>query len=89
MSELVSGMLELVKLVELVVVTDVRLLQLDEPLRWLSRVLEEAEVLRFRLAGCRLDKNFLRLDFGLLLEPPTLAENFSNLASNSGLFKMD
>ena len=52
-----------------------------------SRVLDElALVLRLRLfAGCRLDRNFLRLDLGLL----AALANFSYFASNSGLFKID
>ena len=58
---------------------------IDDPFRGLSRVLEDAEVLRLRLAGCRLDRNFLRLVLGLAL----CCENFSYLASNSGLFRMD
>ena len=57
---------------------------IEEPFRGLSRVFEDAEVFLFLLAGCRLDKNFLRLVLGLALD-----ENFSYLASSSGLFRID
>jgi hypothetical protein len=57
-----------------------------EPFRGLSRVFELAEVLRFLLAGRRVERNFFRLDLGLCNW--AAAEYFSYLVSSSGLFKM-